>query len=531
MNRNYVFRDVNQALPRLMDALLQYGSDVGSRAGKTKELTHVGITLLMPQDRYVLVPGRKVNLAAQIVETVWVLAGRNDIEVLSEYLPRAKDFSDDGDTWRAGYGQRIRRFGYPRSFPGVDQLQYVVDLLRKDPMSRQAVISIWDPEVDTTPGKDLPCNDWLCFTNRLGYLDLQVALRSNDVMWGWSNINQFEWSTLLEIVAFLVGVRPGKLHFSTASFHLYERHFEKARRIAEEDSNPIQKFTRGNPSFQWPGLHKVGDLDTFLVSWLQIERMIRTKGPDHLEVRSAVEQYAEPMLRSWLRVIQWWWSGGDYSYLDEIEGTPVYAAAQLALQPSTKAGGIPETYPLPRDTSPFLQATIKLHNMKSAAYGNSWKRRGEFLAILANIARKVDRLGGGDTSDETSADTAMDLFVYLAKYRAWLLEHRVGEFPPGLQGFCIEGTPVQDLVDLSTEPEVANVLMWHTERVCTFKGGVTNGILETRLKKTFDALEKEATNQLPERGETVEDMMSVAYQLARRLWEAEEGEYRGADAD
>lgn len=41
--------------------------------------------------------------------------------------------------------------------------------------------------------------------------------------------------------------------------------------------------------------------------------------------------------------------------------------------------------------------------------------------ILANIARKVDRIESGkDTPDETQADTAQDLMVYLAKYRSWL---------------------------------------------------------------------------------------------------------------
>src|SRR5690606_33318054 len=69
----------------------------------------------------------------------------------------------------------------------------------------------------------------------------------------------------------------------------------------------------------------------------------------------------------------------------------------------------------------FLAYVNKLHAEKHAAYGDSWKRRGEYM-ILANIARKVDRLeGGAETADETQTDTAIDLLVYLAKYRCWIL--------------------------------------------------------------------------------------------------------------
>jgi thymidylate synthase len=83
---------------------------------------------------------------------MWVLAGRNDIEWLSAYLPRAADFSDDGITWRAGYGRRIRHWDCNPGDPGLDQHAYIVDTLREDPLSRQAVIGIWDPITDTLAG-------------------------------------------------------------------------------------------------------------------------------------------------------------------------------------------------------------------------------------------------------------------------------------------------------------------------------------------------------------------------------------------
>jgi thymidylate synthase len=58
-----------------------------------------------------VLPGRNNNVFAQLAETAWVLAGRNDLAFLGHYLPRVADFSDDGRTWRGAYGPRIRRWG------------------------------------------------------------------------------------------------------------------------------------------------------------------------------------------------------------------------------------------------------------------------------------------------------------------------------------------------------------------------------------------------------------------------------------
>lgn len=75
----------------------------------------------------------------------------------------------------------------------------------------------------------------------------------------------------------------------------------------------------------------------------------------------------------------------------------------------------------------FREAVRRLHRQKDAAYGNAWKKRGEVLSILANIARKVDRLGGvlegaQATRDESLTDTAVDLLVYCLKYQTYLAD-------------------------------------------------------------------------------------------------------------
>lgn len=415
MYKNYIFGNVNDALPALMTDLLA-ADEVGSRLGdRTLEMTHVGITLNQPWRREIVLPERKASPAAQIAETMWVLAGRTDIGWLSHYLPRAGDFSDDGETWRAGYGQRLR------NYHGVDQIAYIVDLLQRSPGSRQAVATIWDPTVDTEPGKDIACNNWLHFISRLGKLDLMVGIRSNDSIWGWSGINAFEWSALQEIIAGILGLEVGGLHFAVGSFHLYDRHWEKARVLSKQGGNFMYD---DSPRFNATGMDDMSSFDYCADEWFRIEEEIRTG----LDTRIQVESFPEPMLQSWLRVLQWYWSG-DVSFLQPLRHTRLYEACRVATKPvgvpQERSGQVgPEGFILePVEQTPeptMLDHVSRLHAEKHAAYGDSWKRRGE-AGILGNIARKVDRIGSGvDTSDETQADTAQDLLVYLAKYRCWL---------------------------------------------------------------------------------------------------------------
>lgn len=520
MYHNVVFPNASIALPDLLGKLLHHGEEVNSRAGKVTELTHVGITLTKPWQRELLVPSRKPNLAAQIAETMWVIAGSNNVGWLSHYLPRAKDFSDDGQTWRAGYGTRLRKYPDHGNGAKVDQLANVIEELRAHPLSRQAVMSIWDPTEDWQPSKDIPCNNWLSWSSRLGKLDLHVAIRSNDAMWGWSGINAFEWSALLEIVAGMLGLGVGSLHFSTTSFHLYERHWPKAQRIVDGSSGGILEgaLYSDSPRFDPSGVSDVEALDELVQKWFEVEKAIR-----HGDSSSEdVDSFPEPMFQSWLRVLQWWWSG-QREWLEPLRGTRLQVAAHAAVQPRredrTPTGKPSQGEPTQGQPSTFISQLQQLHLDKHAAYGDSWKKRGELMAIMANIARKVDRLGG-ETPDETSADTAGDLLVYLAKYRTWLSEN---------------GMKYKGWVLSSSSPIDANTMLGELDKTWgpAYGADIVVPLLEDRLRMLFERLEGLAVSGDPARAGLVDAMLPHAYSLARHLWEeaneAGSDEYRGAD--
>ena len=148
---------VADTAPGLLVALLgeigANGEQVEVRGHRVLELRNHVSVLKRPEHRVYLMPGRRGSIVATIAETAWVLAGRNDVGFLSRYLERATESSDDGLTWRAGYGPRLRSWG------GRDQLREVLSTLQDDCASRRAVAVLFDPDRDFVASKDIPVHD------------------------------------------------------------------------------------------------------------------------------------------------------------------------------------------------------------------------------------------------------------------------------------------------------------------------------------------------------------------------------------
>lgn len=152
---------------------------------------------------------------------------------------------------------------------------------------------------------------------------------------------------------------------------------------------------------------------------------------------------------------------------------------------------------------PFVTYVARLHAEKHAVYGDSWKRRGEQVGILANIARKIDRLGVAGAGD-TSADTAIDLLVYATMYRLWLTNEL--HEPPATQQF-----PRND------GPEAVAFLL---RLMPTSTVGFSTTELIRYEKQTFEQLLEIVDAGWP-RHRLVDGMIAAANPLARILWEKE----------
>lgn len=236
---------INEVSGWLLSDLLGHGEEVSSRSGKIKEILNVRLSHGEPRDRIIRFSGRKEDIFHQIAETLWVLGGSKDLRYLTPFLPKAPQFSDDGGrTWRSGYGPRMRDWGGQ-----VDQVRKVLKRIRDKPTTRRAFISLVDPKVDQTPGQDVACNQVLSFILRgeEPKLHLTTQCRSNDCVWGFQGINFFEFTFLQELLASILGVEVGRFIHNATSFHLYERHWDRAENILEDTTwdNIVCDFREG----------------------------------------------------------------------------------------------------------------------------------------------------------------------------------------------------------------------------------------------------------------------------------------------
>jgi len=199
-----------------------------SRNGITRE-AHGPVTTVYqkPWQRVLFNSERDANPFFHLYEAIWMLAGSNDLRKLVHFNSGMAAFSDDNKTLNGAYGYRWRH-----QFD-VDQLSLVIDILKKDPDSRRAVLQMWDVIYDLdSSSKDVPCNTNIYFKIRDEQLHMTVCNRSNDMIWGAYGANVVHMSVLQEYMAASLGVGMGKYYQISDSFHVYENEqWEKVKHL------------------------------------------------------------------------------------------------------------------------------------------------------------------------------------------------------------------------------------------------------------------------------------------------------------
>lgn len=224
------------------------GVESDSRNGKVKLLPEpCCLTYLYPVKRVLFAEARDANPYFHLMEALWMLAGRNDVKWLKQFNSKIDQYSDDGVSFHGAYGYRwVNHFDF-------DQLDWLIQHLTLNPDSRRAVLTMWDPRVDTpdkTNVKDVPCNTQACFSIRPHGLDMTVFNRSNDLVWGATGANAVHFSFLQEYLAWALGVPVGRYHQITNNLHIYEPHWwmlEECSILFKEEgykSDPFQLGTQ-----------------------------------------------------------------------------------------------------------------------------------------------------------------------------------------------------------------------------------------------------------------------------------------------
>jgi len=248
-----------------------------------------------PVERVLFDPVRDANPIFHHMEALWMLAGRDDATWLDQFVSDfSSRFAEEGGRMHGAYGKRWRdhfnlnlpvqswqtpkRKGGFEYEPPRDQLNVVIDLLRKNPYDRQAVIGMWDPAADLgIPGlKDRPCNTQIYLrtdrrvrhqghtgehlirnidpaTGMCRALDMTVCCRSNDAVYGAYGANAVHMSVLQEYLAARIGAEVGRYVQMSNNLHMYEWSLKQV------DVDSARESAKSLYKDRYPGVRRLVD--------------------------------------------------------------------------------------------------------------------------------------------------------------------------------------------------------------------------------------------------------------------------------
>jgi len=218
----------NKAMKQYQDLLrhiLATGREKGDRTG-TGTISTFGYQMRFDlREGFPLLTTKKLHLKSIIYELLWFLRGDTNVQYLQEHGVRI------WNEWAREDGDLGPIYGYQwRSWPDyhgghIDQIQQIIDQLRRDPDSRRMLVSAWNvAQLDQMALA--PCHCLMQFYVAEGRLSLQLYQRSADVFLGVP-FNIASYALLMMMIAQVTGLEVGDFVHTFGDVHIYRDHLEQ----------------------------------------------------------------------------------------------------------------------------------------------------------------------------------------------------------------------------------------------------------------------------------------------------------------
>ncbi len=169
---------------------------------------------------------KKLHLRSIIHELLWFLRGDTNVAYLREHGVSIWDeWADPEGNLGPVYGAQWRSWPAPDG-QRIDQVQMVIDTLRRAPDSRRMIVSAWNV-ADIPRMRLAPCHLLFQFHVADGRLSCQLYQRSADVFLGVP-FNIASYALLTHMVAQQAGLGVGEFIWTGGDCHLYLNHLEQA---------------------------------------------------------------------------------------------------------------------------------------------------------------------------------------------------------------------------------------------------------------------------------------------------------------
>ena len=215
----WIFNNADSAFDHYKSQILTHGIDFDN----TKALFNVGFTIENPMDNHISCEQRNWKQDYAEAEWQWYLSGDRNIKKLGDLYGKVpeiwKRMADKDGNVNSNYGWQWQR---------NSQLDNIVAMLKQNPKTRQAAISIYDAKEinDGYYQYDTPCTYAVQFTIVNDKLNMCVTMRSNDLWYGSCN-DQYCFSRLQLMIADRLEIRLGTYFHFAHNLHLYNNIIEK----------------------------------------------------------------------------------------------------------------------------------------------------------------------------------------------------------------------------------------------------------------------------------------------------------------
>ncbi len=244
----------------LLQHVLEHGAAKSDRTGTGTRSVFGWQMRFDLREGFPLVTTKKLHLRSIIHELIWFLKGETNIAYLKENGVSIWDeWADANGDLGPIYGKQWRAWETARG-EAVDQIDWVVNEIRRNPDSRRLLVSAWN--VGELPRMALmPCHTMFQFYVAQGRLSCQLYQRSGDIFLGVP-FNIASYALLTHMVAQVTDLEVGDFVHVLGDAHLYSNHVEQAREQLSRDPRPLPRL-KLDPS--------VRSLDDFRFEHIAIE--------------------------------------------------------------------------------------------------------------------------------------------------------------------------------------------------------------------------------------------------------------------
>ena len=228
----------------LLGHVLEHGSEKADRTGTgTRSVFGWQMRFDLAQG-FPLVTTKKLHLRAIIHELLWFLQGSTNIAYLRDNKVSIWDeWADAAGELGPVYGKQWRSWEGANG-QTIDQIQWVVDEIRRNPDSRRLIVSAWNV-ADLPQMALMPCHSLFQFYVADGKLSCQLYQRSGDIFLGVP-FNIASYALLTHMVAQVCGLGVGDFVHTLGDAHLYSNHYEQAREQLARTPHALPRLRLNN---------------------------------------------------------------------------------------------------------------------------------------------------------------------------------------------------------------------------------------------------------------------------------------------